>query len=437
MAHKVYDIVGIGFGPGNIAVAVSLDEMGWQGSALFLERSSGPQWQPGMLIHGADTQNHPLRDFVTPRNPRSRFGFLSYLHEKGRFFDYLNLGLHYPLRSDFAQYVQWVAEHFDNQVNYSEEVVEVQPTADETQPLYLVRTASGRAVLARCLIVAPGRTPNIPVAFRGLDRDDVVHLGSYLARIDAFARDTPGGRVAVVGASQSAVEIVLDLLNRFEHLSVFNLVRGFGHQLKDTSPFSEQAYFPGFVDDFYFSTDEQKRKLQAELWRSNYGSADADVLNSLYLKLYEQRLNGRERLRLITRNEVVSASRAGGAVRLCLRDALQDATKELEVDLVVLATGFLNFGDGEQEERHPKLLDTVASRVCRRENGTFAIDRDYRVMCAESLAPLYLNGLNESTHGFGDAGSFSLLSLRSWEIACSVVEALQTSKAETSNGVVL
>lgn len=435
MSEHIYDIVGIGFGPGNIAVAVALDEMGWRGSAHFLERAAGPQWQSGMLIDGADTQNHPLRDFVTPRNPRSRFGFLTYLHEHGRFFEYLNLGLHYPLRKDFAQYVQWVARHFDDQVSYSEEVVAVQPVHDRGRPCWRICTAGGRAVLARSLIFAPGRTPHVPAAFRPLGREHAVHLGSYLERIESFARAHPKGRVAVVGASQSAVEIVLDLLNRFEGLSVLNLVRGFGYQLKDTSPFSERAYFPGFVDDFYFSSEASKRRTQAELWRSNYGSADADVLNSLYLKLYEQRLGGRERLRLLTRSEVVSACHQDGAVRLGLREPLADGSSTLEVDLVVLATGFLNFGGGEQQERYPALLGAVAEHVHRAEDGCFVVGRDYRVSSSEALAPLYLNGLNESTHGFGDAGSFSLLSLRSWDIAQSVVTALQSGRREAPVGV--
>src|SRR5262249_58188395 len=105
----MYDLVGIGFGPANISLAIALEEMGWTGSVLFLERQPGPSWQPQMLLDGTDIQHHPLRDFVTPRNPRSRYGFLSFLKSEGRLFDFLNLGIPFALRKDYAAYIGWVA----------------------------------------------------------------------------------------------------------------------------------------------------------------------------------------------------------------------------------------------------------------------------------------------------------------------------------------
>ncbi|MGD7411917.1 ornithine monooxygenase, partial [Salmonella sp. gx-f9] len=66
---KSYDVVGIGFGPANLALAIALEEAGFAGSCLFLERRPSPQWQPEMLLPRSDIQNHPCRDLVTPRNP--------------------------------------------------------------------------------------------------------------------------------------------------------------------------------------------------------------------------------------------------------------------------------------------------------------------------------------------------------------------------------
>jgi L-ornithine N5-oxygenase len=47
------------------------------------------------------------------------------------------------------------------------------------------------------------------------------------------------------------------------------------------------------------------------------------------------------------------------------------------------------------------------------------VERDYQVRTQAGL-PLFLNGLCESSHGLGDAGSFSLLSLRASEILQSL-----------------
>src|ERR1700712_4651544 len=93
-----YDLVGVGFGPANIGLAVALEESGWSGSTLFLERLPAPDWQPGMLLDGADIQHHPLRDFVTPRNPLSPYSFLNFLKQEGRLFQFLNLDIAFPLR---------------------------------------------------------------------------------------------------------------------------------------------------------------------------------------------------------------------------------------------------------------------------------------------------------------------------------------------------
>jgi L-ornithine N5-oxygenase len=38
-----------------------------------------------------------------------------------------------------------------------------------------------------------------------------------------------------------------------------------------------------------------------------------------------------------------------------------------------------------------------------------------------------MNGICESTHGFGDAGSFSLLALRSWTIANALMTDLRAA----------
>lgn len=96
---KSYDVVGIGFGPANLALAIALEEAGFAGSCLFLERRPSPQWQPEMLLPRSDIQNHPCRDLVTPRNPRSRYTFMNFLFENGRLFEHLNLGIEFRCAS--------------------------------------------------------------------------------------------------------------------------------------------------------------------------------------------------------------------------------------------------------------------------------------------------------------------------------------------------
>jgi hypothetical protein len=145
-----------------------------------------------------DIQNNPLRDLVTPRNPRSPYTFINYLHCHDRLFDFLNLGVQFPLRKDFAKYVSWVASHFTSLVRFGGEVTSIQSASTESgKPTYRIRTATGALYHAPTLVVAPGRTPNIPGAFESLLGPRVFHLTEYRARMDALlSRPIPSLRSA-------------------------------------------------------------------------------------------------------------------------------------------------------------------------------------------------------------------------------------------------
>jgi L-ornithine N5-monooxygenase len=435
------DCIGIGFGPANIAVAVALEEMGFRGEVLFLERATAPDWQSEMLLEGSDIQHNPLRDFATPRNPKTDYGFLNYLKSQDRLWDYFNLGAEFPPRAEYARYVRWVARHFDHQAAYGERVEHLEPMlrADGV-PLVRVTTSTGRVVRARAVLFAPGRSPHVPSAFAPLLGDNVVHFTSYLTATSRWAQQGRLGRVAVVGASQSAVEIVLDLVGRFPQVRVDNIFRGVGYQLKDTSPFTEHIYFPEFVDQFHAADLSTQQQLTRELWRSNYGSADSDVIHQLYLKQYCQRVSGQQRIVLHAHRDLTSVQALeSGKVKIELRDRFAGGQAGGQdcviVDAVVLATGFRNFGRGaEQEICHP-LLQSVYPAARKRADGTLQVTRNYHLEAddgAQPLAPIFLNGVCESTHGFGDAGSFSLLSIRSWAIASAMVKALASESVTTA-----
>jgi L-ornithine N5-oxygenase len=413
--REIYDCIGIGFGPANIALAVMMREARFGGNVVFLERSPEPNWQPGMLLEGSDIQHNPLRDFATPRNPRSPYGFLSYLESVGRLFDFLNLDQPFPPRTEYAGYVRWVAEQFSEIVSYGEEVVSLRIDRSRGADLYEVRSSDGTIRLARSISFAPGRSPLLPAVFSTANDKRIFHASNYLFGLNAIARDGAPERLAVIGASQSAAEIALDLLGRYPSLQLNLIWRGQGIKLKDTSPFTEHIYFPEFVDYFHGASENLQRNLSADLWRSNYGSADHDVIAALYLKLYEQKVSGRIRIQTHPFSEVTDFSPQANKVVLSVRERNQGTSGTIAVDGVILATGYRNFGAAEGRELFHPLLKDVAEQVRRREDGSLYVARDFRIEGTRrhDLPPLFVNGLCESTHGFGDAGSFSLLSVRS------------------------
>jgi L-ornithine N5-oxygenase len=425
MTQTAFDIIGIGFGPANIAFAAALEERRSDRSILFLEKLDAPSWQPGMLLSGSDIQNNPLRDLVTPRNPRSRYSFINFLHEHGRLFQYLNLGVEFPLRKEYAHYVTWVARQFDHCVRYGREVTGIDTEIKGGQKSYVLTTARGETFTARSLVVAPGRTPLIPPPFdAAVHGERVFHLTRYLSALESFQLEHGAPRtICVVGGSQSAVELMLDLSARFAGADIVNIQRGYGFALKDTSPFSGHVYFPEHVDYYFGASAASKAQLDEQLKRTNYSAADADVIRKLYLTMYEQKLDGAERIRILANTRIGSARLSCGGVLLELEEVHRRQHTELRADIVILATGFRNLGAGPSQERVPPVLMPLADNLLLDDDGVLAVARDYRLRARRpdtALPPVYLNGLCETTHGMGDAGSFSLLSLRSECIAQSL-----------------
>lgn len=437
MTAEIHDFIGVGFGPANLALSVAVDNRGLPVNGRYFEQRETFAWQPDMMLRGSDIQNNPLRDLITPVNPRSEYGFVSYLHQSGRYFEYLNIGSPFPLRLEFAKYVQWVAEHFRHNVDYGMSVSSVGIVSHPGKgKLAEVCGTDGSVHLARNVVIGPGRSKNIPEVFAPLLGDRVFHLTEYLTRTKALRSPK---RIAVIGGSQSAVEIILDLDMRFPDACIESISRKFGFRLKDTSPFSEEVYFPEFTDYYYNASTESRLALSQELRGTNYSAADRDVLDQLYLRRYESALEGfRDHLTFLGSTTVRKASMVEDGVRLELQDLHDHRCHASVYDAVVLATGFLDFGTGGQRSPSHPLLGRLQRHYAFDVRQGFDVARDYALIGDADMPGIYLNGLCEHSHGFGDAGSFSLLSLRADEIARSLAKRLgRQVQFPKTNGSVL
>jgi len=421
-----HDVLGIGFGPANLALAIALEEEGHDLDVRFLEARPGPSWQSAMMLDGSDIQKHPVRDLVSLRNPRSRYSFINYLFENGRLLEHLNLPMEFPLRKEYAQYVTWAAGHFSGLVDYDVHVTGVAVDRDaEGRALYTVTTSTGATHQARALVIGTGRAPFIPEPFDTVDSPRIFHLTRYLPalrELEEMGVAGPGDRspraVTVIGGSQSAVELTLELARRFPDARVTTLVRSLTLREKDSSPFSEEGYFPGFTDYYYRASRERKDAIDSYMRLTNYSSADGDVLRELYRLIYEQRLDGDQKVFVSGSRQVRAIEVREDGVRLSVDELNTGESEEHQADFVVLATGFRDLGPAAHQQRVPALMDGVADDFVFDSHGYLAVGPDYEVQPLGAGTPaLFLNGLCESTHGIGDAGSFSLLSLRAKVIA--------------------
>ncbi len=194
MITPPYDVLGIGFGPSNLALAIALQEQaqreGRRYRALFLDKQADYRWHGNTLVTQSELQISFLKDLVTLRNPTSPYSFVNYLHAQGRLVDFTNLGTFYPCRMEFNDYLRWVAGHFTEQSAYGETVTRIEPVASKQQSIEQLRVVSQdaqgreRARLTHSIVLSTGGTPWVPEVFAPLRGDDrVFHHSQYLERM--------------------------------------------------------------------------------------------------------------------------------------------------------------------------------------------------------------------------------------------------------------
>lgn len=417
MQH-IHDLIGIGFGPSNVALAIALDEKRHGGKpldAVFIERQPSFAWHPHMLLDQAHMQISFLKDLATLRNPTSRFTFVNYLHEQGRLTDFINLKSFFPSRHEFNDYLRWAAGQFEEACRYGEEVFEVLPEKQGGEvSLLRVRSRDGAGHvterLARNLVVSIGGMPNIPDGFRALRNDPrVFHSSSYLRDM---ARLPDAARIAIVGAGQSAAEIFMDLQGRPHAPHVDLIMRARSIRPSDDSPFVNEVFNVEFTDYIYSQPEDERAALIDEFGHTNYAVADLDLIQQIFKMFYEQKVRGEERMRFLRRHEIRGVHAAADGVHLTLHDQNTGHENTLRYDAVVLATGY-------GREQHKALLTPLAPYL-----GDFSVDRHYRVGSTPDFHPaIFLQGACESSHGLSDT-LLSVTSVRTGEIGNALLKAI-------------
>jgi L-ornithine N5-oxygenase len=412
--RPILDVLGIGFGPSNLALAIALDAMARQGvpapRAHFIERQARFGWHPGMLLPGSDMQVSFLKDLITLRDPTSRFTFVNYLHRKGRMEAFINQKTFFPSRIEFNDYLAWAAAAFDADCSYGEEAIAIEPEGDLLRIASRDATGRMRTRHARDVVVAPGGVPFIPPVFAALRRDPrVTHSSRYLESMASFEARRPAiRRLAVIGGGQSAAEIALDLHGRFPDARIDVLFRGQALKPADDTPFVNEIFNADFTDFVYAQAKERRRDLIREFRSTNYAVVDPALIERLYAILYQQTVTGETHLALCPRREVEAAAPGADGMRLDIRNLTTGLTEQAVCDAVILATGY------ERRLRHP-VLEGIESHV-----EEFAVERDYRLRMRPGFRPrIFLQGASESSHGLSDT-LLSVLATRAWEIATAL-----------------
>ncbi|RDI25337.1 lysine N(6)-hydroxylase/L-ornithine N(5)-oxygenase family protein [Lentzea flaviverrucosa] len=420
MTSEPYDVVGIGFGPSNLSLAIALEETGGL-SAAFFEKQDSLRWHSGMLVPGAKMQVSFLKDLATPRNPVSSYSFVSYLHDRGRFARFVNNSDFFPTRREFQDYLRWAEARLSPPVHYRAEVVSVR-RAEGVLRVHVRDTESGatRTVDTRNIVISTGLVPRMPV---GLEAGESVwHSSQFLHRFHALG-DRDVRRVAVVGAGQSAAELVRYLHENLPSAQVFAVLPSYGYAIADSTPFANEVFDADAVDVFYDASD----KAKAAIWRyhrnTNYSVVDDEVIRDLYQRAYDDEVRGEPRLRFLPLTRVVGAKQDRDGITLLTHSTVDDQARDLPLDLVVCATGYDPMDPGE-------LLAGLGCSVAYDELGRHLVGRDHRLVTEpDQDCGIYLQGGTEHTHGL-TSSLLSNIAVRGGEITQSILR----RRAEQRNG---
>ncbi|UFH49862.1 lysine N(6)-hydroxylase/L-ornithine N(5)-oxygenase family protein [Pseudomonas sp. KNUC1026] len=422
--HPVHDLIGVGFGPSNLALAIALEELaqrhGKALNSLFIEKQQHYRWHGDTLASQSELQISFLKDLVSMRNPTSPYSFVNYLKQHDRLVDFINLGTFYPCRMEYNDYLRWVGEQFAEQSAFGEEILRIEPeraSNGSIEQLRLVsRDAQGRehARYTRSVVVSTGGTPKVPELFKPFKDDArVFHHSRYLSGVEQLQLAQGRAlRIAIIGSGQSAAEAFIDLHDSFPAVKVDMIVRGSALKPADDTPFVNEVFAP-FYTDLVFSKPPQERASHIqEYHNTNYSVVDQGLIERIYAVLYRQKVARQFRHAVMCRQQVEAVTDAGEGIELSLRDLTLGTQQTRRYDAVILATGY-------ERSSHRQLLAPLEPLL-----HNYEVDRDYRALAVPELkAAVFLQGFCEASHGLSDT-LLSVLPVRSEEIGQALYRAL-------------
>lgn len=393
------DLAGIGVGPFNLSLAALLAPVPGV-EARFFERRPNFSWHPGMMLPGSRMQTSFLKDLVTPVDPSSRYSFLSYIVQKGRFYRFVNAEFSRVRRVEFADYLRWVAGQVHS-VRFGAEVVDVAPTDAGFQ----VSFSNKEPVLAKHLAVATGLLPHVPAWARDHVSGHCFHTHGY----QNSELSVEGKRVAVVGGGQSGAEVLLQLLNgvRGRASEVSWVSRRPGLDPLDETAFTNEYFTPDYVKHFHRLPEERRRAIAYSQKLTGDG-VSPETLRDLSQYLYEHDFlkPAESRYRIMTNREVRTMARRAGGYELTLRNAFNQVDESLNADVVILATGY--------RYSLPVCLQPLSGRLETDSEGHMRLDEDYTARWDGPQGHrIYMINAGRHSHGIPD----SQLSLAAWRSA--------------------
>ena len=398
-----YDLVGVGIGPFNLALA-ALAEPHQELSCLFLDENPGFSWHPGMMVDGATLQVPVLADLVSLVDPTNRNSYLAWLRDQGRLFGFYFSEAWHVRRAEYDAYCRSVAERLES-CRFGSRVTAVRNAvlADGSDGFAVgYDGADGpREVLAANVVLGIGTEPVVPGALRSLCAQGgalISHSAHYLDHADWIkAADD----VTVLGSGQSGAEIVLDLLRDWHQPGrrLRWLTRAAAFEPMEYSKIGLEHFTPDYTDYFHTLPEAARDQLLTTQGRL-YKAVSDETLAAIRAELDRRAFPGGPAstgVTLLPGLEAVGGRliELPGSEELDLEfvHASTQTTCAVRTQRLVLATGYA--------QRAPRLLGQIDALISRDSRGRPLVGRDHRVALDGTRAGLYVQNAELHTHGVG------------------------------------
>lgn len=419
----MHDLVGIGFGPSHIGLAVSLYE-DYKNEVeskkiTFFEGKNEHGWHHSMMLPSAKMQVSFMKDLCFLRNPKSHFTFANYLHEHRRLSSFANLRDFNPSRKEFDDYLRWVADHFTHVVRYSSWVESVLPVKENNHVVALdvtvknTLTGNFRVVRTRNLAIAIGGEPVMPTTCTS---PHVFHSSRLLEKLKSYD-ENKRYRFLVVGSGQSAAEIYQHLISKYRHADVRVVSSGIGFKQADDSEYVNEVFNNEMIDCIYHLESDNRQELIKNYFDTNYSVADSTIIRSLYRKEYEALIDGDgSRFGMLKFQRLTRVVESDKALSVTLVSTLDGEQQQIEVDVVICATGY-------SRKNNLALLESLKP-YWESPAHSPKLSRHYALKMTDNCKPkVYIQGMSEHSHGLSDT-LLSVISLRAHEVGGEIARTL-------------
>ncbi len=429
---EIYDYIGIGFGPSNLATCIAIQEENNLLKGMFFEKKQLFSWHDNMLLPGTTMQVHYMKDLVSMRDPTNKYSFTNFLKQQGRLEKFVNIRSFSPYRIEFNEYLSWAANFFNSITQYGALIVNIRAIKNKYSNYYDILEVSAKnqtteqvsKYLTRSIILSPGLKAITPDFLGESKNNKIFHSSMFKNSVDTYYTDKSAkNRFAVIGSGQSAAEIVEYLHAQYPQSSVTSIQRGLAFKPADDSVYVNEIFFFDKTDLNYNADNAFRQELINRYKDTNYGVVDIDLISKLYSIQYGEDLLNQSRLFIQPHLEVNDVSDHNDQVRITATKLDTNTPYQQDFSGVFLATGYAP---------DTSLLNGINEFVSVDANNMPITSRDYQLSTHSNdfTAGVWLQGMTEHSHGLSDS-LLSVIAIRAGEIAKSVNQFLEAQNSNT------